>query len=315
LNTTENQLGVNAQGTPVSGGLEARADFIRKTIHEGRPNTVMPAWGEENGGPLNDEQIEELVTMIQHVDWNEVYNEAVTAAGGYPAAPPAKTAESTATSAPAEPNTYHVEMVDTAFVETNLVVPANTDITINVTNTGVGAHTFDIDELDVHSGEVAAGDSKTLTFNTGSPAEYEYYCAVPGHREAGMVGKLTVPDDPSLLPAAAPASASPAEGAPADEPAADGAATTQFDVSMTEMSFSVPELVVPANSEITINLTNSGVSEHNFTVTELNATSGNVPPGETRTFTFNSGAPGEYQFFCSIPGHKEAGMVGKLIVQ
>jgi uncharacterized cupredoxin-like copper-binding protein len=30
-----------------------------------------------------------------------------------------------------------------------------------------------------------------VTINA-APGEYEYYCAVPGHKQAGMVGKLIV---------------------------------------------------------------------------------------------------------------------------
>lgn len=193
LNTTENQQGVNAQGTPVSGGLEARANILRTTIHEGR-GTIMPAWGEENGGPLNNEQIEELVIMIQHADWNKIYNEAIKESGGaYPTAPPRETPTAAAQStAPAEPHTYHVEMQDIAFAETTLTVPANTEITINLTNTGAAVHNFTIDELGVSSGDYSSGQTGQVTFNTGAPGEYEYYCSIPGHKEAGMVGKLIV---------------------------------------------------------------------------------------------------------------------------
>ena len=323
LNTTENQLGVNAAGTPVPGGVEARADIIRTTIHNGRG--AMPAWGEENGGPLNSEQIEELVVFIQHVDWNEVYNEAVEAAGGYPTVIPTATkgpVEGEATEQPTEPNTYNVSMGDNFFEPAELVLPANSDVTINLTNDGIGTHRFDLDELNVHSGDVASGQSVQLQFNTGGPAEYEYYCSIPGHREGGMVGKMTVTDDPALLPqpatdAAEPA-ASPGEGAsPApnqSEPGSTGAATT-FDVEMVDIAFTQTELTVPANTEVTINLTNNGVGEHNFTIDELGASSDNYASGQSGSFTFNTGEPGSYQFYCSIPGHKEAGMVGTLIVQ
>jgi len=189
-NTSVNQEGINAQGAPVSGGVDARATIMRTTLHNGQG--LMPAWGEENGGPLNDEQINELVTFIQHVDWNEVYNAAVEESGGYPTVQPtAAPTESAPTEVPAA-GTYNVEMKDIAFVETELVVPANSDITINLTNTGAGTHNFHIEALGVVSADFAGGETGTVTFNTGAPGEYEYVCAIPGHKEAGMVGKLIV---------------------------------------------------------------------------------------------------------------------------
>jgi mono/diheme cytochrome c family protein len=42
----------------------ARWDFINKTIHRGRPGTPMPSWGRTDGGPLLDEQINELTLLI-----------------------------------------------------------------------------------------------------------------------------------------------------------------------------------------------------------------------------------------------------------
>ncbi len=39
---------------------------------------------------------------------------------------------------------------------------------------------------------VAMGMSNTVEFTPSRPGTYEFYCTVPGHREAGMVGTLTV---------------------------------------------------------------------------------------------------------------------------
>ena len=37
-------------------------------------------------------------------------------------------------------------------------------------------------------------------------------------------------------------------------------------------------------------------------------------PGTTATVIFTASEAGEYDFACTIPGHKEAGMVGRLVV-
>ena len=43
-------------------------DFIFKTISRGRPGTPMPAWNQSDGGPLMDEQVNELTLMIMNGD-------------------------------------------------------------------------------------------------------------------------------------------------------------------------------------------------------------------------------------------------------
>lgn len=45
---------------------KATYDLVYKTIQRGRPGTPMPAWGQTDGGTLNNEQIYELATMITH---------------------------------------------------------------------------------------------------------------------------------------------------------------------------------------------------------------------------------------------------------
>jgi plastocyanin/mono/diheme cytochrome c family protein len=199
-----NQEGIQANGTPYPGGVSARATEISETIHNGRG--AMPAWSETNGGPLNDSQIEELVLMIQHVDWNEVYNHSLIEeeVDGetvylYPTAPPAATsAATTPTTTPDDGGnggdagpTLEVDMVDIAFNPTELTIPANTDVTINLVNNGAATHNFNVDALGVQSGDYAGGQTGSVTINA-APGEYEYYCSIPGHKEAGMVGKLIV---------------------------------------------------------------------------------------------------------------------------
>jgi mono/diheme cytochrome c family protein len=50
---------------------------LYKVIARGRFDTAMPAWSKEDGGPLSDYQIGELVALIQSGDWNETGDQVV----------------------------------------------------------------------------------------------------------------------------------------------------------------------------------------------------------------------------------------------
>jgi len=76
-----------------------------------------------------------------------------------------------------------------AFDTTSLEAPAG-EITINLTNDSDVPHNVAIDGMDVVSETVAGGNASVTV--TLEPGEYTYFCAVPGHREAGMEGTLTV---------------------------------------------------------------------------------------------------------------------------
>jgi plastocyanin/mono/diheme cytochrome c family protein len=57
-----NVEGLNRPDDP--GLLMERQDIILNTINCGRIGTLMPQWAEDQGGPLNDFQIEQLVALI-----------------------------------------------------------------------------------------------------------------------------------------------------------------------------------------------------------------------------------------------------------
>jgi plastocyanin len=62
--------------------------------------------------------------------------------------------------------------------------------TIRFTNGGAVDHDFSIDALHIHLTEKPGktGDA-TVTL---TPGTYMFFCAVPGHRQSGMQGTLTV---------------------------------------------------------------------------------------------------------------------------
>ena len=83
-----------------------------------------------------------------------------------------------------------IVMRDIFFEPEEMTIPADTGVTFTLANEGVTLHNFSIDALDV-SVDVDAGASKEVVID--APAgTYEYYCNVPGHKAAGMVGTLTV---------------------------------------------------------------------------------------------------------------------------
>jgi len=72
-----------------------------------------------------------------------------------------------------------------------ITVKVGQAVTVNLTNGGALDHTFLIDELNVKI-EVKPGQSGTATFTPSAAGTFVIYCNVPGHKEGGMVGTLTV---------------------------------------------------------------------------------------------------------------------------
>jgi uncharacterized cupredoxin-like copper-binding protein len=76
------------------------------------------------------------------------------------------------------------------YVETKLTAKPG-KITIKLTNESAVPHDVAIDGAPGASDVVQDGGSSELTVDLPA-GTYEYYCTVPGHRQAGMVGTLTV---------------------------------------------------------------------------------------------------------------------------
>ena len=80
-----------------------------------------------------------------------------------------------------------------AFTQTKLTAPAGTD-TIDFDNASSTGHNVEIEDS---KGEDVAGTDtitagKTSTTADLQPGTYTFYCSIPGHREAGMEGTITV---------------------------------------------------------------------------------------------------------------------------
>lgn len=99
--------------------------------------------------------------------------------------------------------------------------------------------------------------------------------------------------------------------APSDEGSGAGVEIEALDT----LAFSESELRVKPGDTLT--LTNVGFLQHDLAVDDWG---GPLTPmlnnGQSAEFTIPEDAePGEYEFYCSVPGHKEGGMVGTFIVE
>jgi uncharacterized cupredoxin-like copper-binding protein len=141
-----------------------------------------------------------------------------------------------------------------------------------------------------------------------------------------------------VLTAVILAACSPTEAAvPVPEPA------EPLDVSLmaTDIAFNQNEVEVEAGRPVRLTLQNQGVLEHDFSIMEIplngritmtmtNADVGAhdmghmsdmpklhlaAPTNGSNAIEFTPSTPGEYQFYCTVAGHREAGMVGTLIVK
>jgi plastocyanin len=90
------------------------------------------------------------------------------------------------------------------------------------------------------------------------------------------------------------------------------AAATEINVEGREFFFAPSELSASAG-EIKVTLTNAGIIEHDFHIDAIPTAHVLSDPGEANEVTFTAEA-GVYEFYCTIPGHREAGMVGTLTV-
>jgi uncharacterized cupredoxin-like copper-binding protein len=111
----------------------------------------------------------------------------------------------------------------------------------------------------------------------------------------------------------------------------------EMSLTAMDMAFQPTMLEVTAGVPVRLSMTNEGALEHDFSILEIpmetmGATAIAVPGhdmgamtvepqlhvvvamGTSNTTEFTPTKPGTYEFFCTVPGHKEAGMVGMLVV-
>jgi uncharacterized cupredoxin-like copper-binding protein len=85
-----------------------------------------------------------------------------------------------------------VGLSDFAFTPKTIAVPADKKVTLALTNTGSVEHDFTVDALKINVVVPPNGKPKTQEVGPLKAGTYDLYCAVAGHKEAGMTAKLVV---------------------------------------------------------------------------------------------------------------------------
>ncbi|MCC7024389.1 MAG: cupredoxin domain-containing protein [Thermomicrobiales bacterium] len=140
--------------------------------------------------------------------------------------------------------------------------------------------------------------------------------------ETGAATATAAATETAATPSAAEAQATVAE-IEAAAPAAAGEVGTpaaeappSVTVESVDINFVQHEITIPANTDVVINLPNNGRIMHNFSITDHKnpnvpnlGIKVNIQPGTTQHVTVNA-PPGDYYYYCNIPGHEAAGMHG-----
>ena len=94
-----------------------------------------------------------------------------------------------------------------------------------------------------------------------------------------------------------------------------GSTVTESADPSGQLKFTKSDLTAKAG-KATIQFTNSSQLPHNMTIVDSSGKQVGATPtfaGGTKSFTADL-KPGKYTFYCSVPGHRQAGMQGTLTV-
>lgn len=92
-----------------------------------------------------------------------------------------------------------------------------------------------------------------------------------------------------------------------------GADSRHIQVTARSFAFEPKQITVKPGESIAVVL-NAQEGQHHFKVDDFNADV-SAAAGKTGFGGFRAGGPGRYTFYCSMSGHREAGMEGSLVVE
>jgi plastocyanin len=90
------------------------------------------------------------------------------------------------------------------------------------------------------------------------------------------------------------------------------AAAAPVAVALSEFAISPATITVPLGGSLQV--ANNGTMDHDLVVTDTSLRTATLSAGSSEVLDLSSLEPGEYEVFCSIPGHKDSGMVATLVI-
>jgi nitrite reductase (NO-forming) len=223
-----------------------------------------------------------------------------------------------------------------------LHVPLGAVVQINLVNGDGATHDLTVSDFGAKSNQVnGKGASTSIVFRANKKGEFNYICSLPGHVQAGMIGKIVVGDvEPETKVLAADVSHDPRDvGTPVGK---RGVQHLKVNLETTEVlgrlsdgstykywTFNShvpgPFIRVRVGDTVEVNLSNAKDS-HMIHSVDFHAVTGpgggaavtQAAPGSNKSFTFKALNPGLFVYHCATPmvaQHISNGMYGMILVE
>lgn len=224
----------------------------------------------------------------------------------------------------------------------DLAVKKDDKVTVEIFNEDGIEHVLEIVGLGVKSQSIfQKGDKKSVTFTADKVGTYQYICNIPGHREAGMLGRFIVEGEedaghavvlPEVIKPAIQLDAPKAVTVPdiarlaTDVPAPitrRTPATVNILLETREVVANIagestytywtyngtvpgPMIRVREGDTVVLTIRNTGSQPHSIDLHAVNGPGGGsvltqTPPGGSTTFRFKALNPGVYLYHCASP--------------
>lgn len=95
---------------------------------------------------------------------------------------------------------------------------------------------------------------------------------------------------------------------------ADQAEAKEFTVESNGLSFTPKEIRVKQGDKVKVTYKNND-GKHYWTLDDFNAKTKLLDAGQEETVEFTANKLGTFEYYCSVPGHRQSGMKGKFIVE